>query len=57
MGQPDEVERALADAIRKAATAGRFDVLPGLAAELEARRKARAAVVSLDAERARRGKV
>ncbi len=53
-GAPDEVERALGDAIAKAAAAGRFDVLPGLVAELEARRKARGGVVSLDAERAKR---
>jgi len=53
----DEVERALGDAITKAVAAGRFDVLPALVAELEARRKARQApgVVDLEAERARRG--
>jgi hypothetical protein len=50
----DPVEAALADAIAKAAAAGRYDVLPTLVSELEARRKARNAVVDLDAERARR---
>ncbi|HEU4544630.1 MAG TPA: hypothetical protein VFR23_26120 [Jiangellaceae bacterium] len=53
----DPVEAALADAISKAASAGRFEVLPSLVAELEARRKARHApgVADLAAERAKRG--
>jgi hypothetical protein len=53
--ETDEVERALADAITKAVAAGRFDVLPSLVAELDARRKAKSATVDLAAERARRG--
>jgi hypothetical protein len=56
VGQPDHLETALADAIGKAAAAGRFDVLPSLVAELEARRKARSGAVDLAVERARRGK-
>lgn len=56
IGAVDAVETALADAIQKAAAAGRFDVLPGLVAELEARRKARAGTVDLSTERVRRGK-
>ena len=57
-GGPDAVELALADAITKAATAGAFDVLPKLVAELEARRKARLDVVDLGAvrDRTRRGR-
>jgi hypothetical protein len=50
----DAVEAALADAITKAAEAGRFDVVGQLAAELQARRSARAGnVVAID--KARRG--
>ena len=56
VGNPDAVEVALADAITKAATAGAFDVLPKLVAELEARRKARSGTVDLATERAKRGK-
>ena len=56
VGELDAVEKALADAITKAATAGAFDAVTALTAELRARREARAQVVSLDAERARRGK-
>jgi hypothetical protein len=56
VGKGDPVEQALADSITKAVAAGRFDMLPDLVAELAARRKARAGVVSLDAERTRRGK-
>lgn len=53
----DPVEIALADALTKAAAAGRFDVVAQLAGELEARRKARTAnVVDLAAEAARRGR-
>ena len=53
----DPVEVALADALTKAAAAGRFDVVAQLAGELEARRKARTAnVVDLAAEAARRGR-
>jgi integrase len=50
----DVVEAALADALRRAAEAGAFDAVAALTVELRARREARAAVVSLDAERARR---
>lgn len=51
----DPVETALADALTKAATAGRFDVVGQLARELEARRTARTAsnVVDLSARRSR----
>ena len=59
----DPVEAALADALGKAASAGRFDVVSKLAAELEARRVARekaaggesADVLDLDTERKKRG--
>jgi hypothetical protein len=46
----DAIEAALADALAKAAEAGRFDVVGQLAAELQARRTARAGgnVVALD---------
>lgn len=40
-----EVEAALADALSRAAVAGRFDVVAQLASELEARRLARASNV------------
>jgi hypothetical protein len=50
----DPVEAALAEAISKAAAAGRFEVLPSLVAELEARRRAREGVVDLVSERAKR---
>ena len=39
-GAPDPIEIALADAITAAVAAGRFEVLPSLAAELAARRRA-----------------
>jgi hypothetical protein len=52
----DPVEAALAEALSKAAAAGAWEVVGQLARELEARRKARGAVVDLEAERARRGK-
>ena len=52
----DPIEAALADALTKAAAAGRFDVVATLASELEARRKARANVVDLAAEAARRAR-
>jgi hypothetical protein len=51
----DVVEAALADALRRAAEAGAFDAVAALTAELKARREARDGVVSLGAERARRG--
>jgi hypothetical protein len=54
-GQPDVVEKALADALRPAAEAGAFDAVAALTAELRARREARAGAVSLEAERAKRG--
>jgi hypothetical protein len=40
----------------RAADAGEWDVVRELAAQLEARRKARTGVVDLGAERSRRGK-
>lgn len=43
-GGPDGVELALAEALREAASAGRFEVLPQLVGELEARRAARAGI-------------
>jgi integrase len=52
----DVVESALADAITKAALAGRFDVVAQLGRELEQRRRARGEVISLAATRARRGR-
>lgn len=52
----DPIESALADALTRAATAGDFDAVKAIVAELEARRKARAGVVELDAERAKRGR-
>jgi hypothetical protein len=42
--------------LTRAATAGDFDAVKAIVAELEARRKARAGVVQLDAERAKRGR-
>lgn len=48
-----DVEAALADALSRAAAAGRFDVVAQLARELEARRLARAGNVVLLAEHAR----
>ena len=51
---PDAVEAALADALTKAAAAGRFDVVGQLARELEARRAPRAGIVDLARERRRR---
>jgi len=57
LDQREAVDAALARALGQAATAGRFDVVPQLAKELEARRLARAAnVVSFDAGRQARGK-
>ena len=53
----DAIEAALADAVTKAAEAGRFDVVGQLAAELQARRTARAGnVVALDVKARRRGR-
>lgn len=52
----DHVERALAEAIGKAAAAGAWAAVEAMTAELRARREARARVVSLDVERARRGR-
>jgi len=50
----DPVVVALAEAVRLAAGAGRWDLVATLAAELQARRVAGAGVVNLDDERARR---
>jgi len=52
----DPVEIALAEALTKAATAGRFDVVGQLARELEARRAARSdgRVVDLASRRTQR---
>jgi hypothetical protein len=51
----DPVEAALADAVRKATDADAWDVVKAIVGELEARRKARAGVVDLDAVRRERG--
>ena len=51
----DAVEVALGDALTKAAAAAQWDVVARLAAELEARRKARSGTVDLASERAKRG--
>jgi len=53
--EADPVETALAEALTKASAAGQWEIVARLAGELEARRKARAGVVDLDAARARRG--
>ena len=51
----DAVEVALAEAIRGATSAGRWDVVAQLARELEARRMARALnVIAIDTARTRR---
>ena len=55
MSATDPVEAALADALTKAVAAGAFDVVKVIVVELEARRKARAGVVDLDAVRRERG--
>ena len=54
MANQDVVEAALADALRKAATAGEWQAVEALARELRIRREAREGVVELDAERAKR---
>jgi hypothetical protein len=51
----DAVEQALADAMIRAALAGEFDTVAMLTAELRTRREDRTGVISLDAERVRRG--
>ena len=51
----DPVEVALAEALKRAAEAGQWDVVATLARELQARREARAGVVDLEAARKRRG--
>lgn len=56
IGVPDQVERAIADALARASAAGAWDAVATLARELEARRKARQSptVVSIEAARAKR---
>jgi hypothetical protein len=51
---PDLVEVALAEALAKASAAAQWEVVARLAGELEARRKARAAVVDIGTARAKR---
>jgi hypothetical protein len=51
----DPVEIALAAALQGATAAGEWGIVAQLAAELEARRRARADVPTLADERARRG--
>jgi hypothetical protein len=50
----EEVEAALAKGLADAAAAGRFDVVAQIARELEARRLARARIVSLADRRERK---
>jgi hypothetical protein len=50
----DPVDLALATAIERASAAGEWTAVEVLARQLDAHRKARSGVVSLDAERARR---
>lgn len=50
------VEVALADALTRAAAASAWSAVEALTAELRARREARAGVVNLRSERARRGR-
>lgn len=50
----DVIEAVLADALQRAAAEGQWAVVEALARELEARRRARAGVVDLAAERVRR---
>jgi hypothetical protein len=54
VSESDPVELALATALDRASAAGQWTVAEVLARELEARRKARAGVVELNAERRRR---
>jgi len=54
--EPDAVEQALAAALVGATAAGQWEVVARLAAELEARRKARSGTVDLAIERAKRGR-
>lgn len=54
MAQVDVVEQALAEALHRASRDGAHDVVKALVDELRARRAARAGVVDLDAERAKR---
>jgi hypothetical protein len=56
MDQLDPVEMALAEALKGSTAAEQWETVGVLARELQARREARAGVVQLDAERARRGK-
>jgi hypothetical protein len=53
---PDPVDVALGDAIHRAARAEAWSTVEVLTAELRARREARTRVVSLEAERSRRGR-
>jgi predicted lipoprotein len=55
LGDANPVEAALATALTQASAAAQWDIVARLAGELEARRRARAGTVDLDAERARRG--
>ena len=55
-GNQDPVEVALADALTRAAAAGQWATVEVLSRELEARRKARADVIDLRAERLKRHK-
>ena len=54
LGELDAIEVALADALAKAAAAGRFDIVEQLARELEARRLARSNIGQLHGKRQRR---
>jgi hypothetical protein len=52
----DPVELGILNLMNRAADAGEWDVVRELAAQLEARRKARTGIVDLGRERSRRGK-
>ena len=52
----DPVELGIVKLMSRAADAREWDVVRELAAQLEARRKARAGIVDLGAERSRRGR-
>jgi hypothetical protein len=52
--EADPVELAIATALERAGAAGQWTAVEVLARELESRRKVRAGVVQLDAERRKR---
>ena len=56
MAQVDPIEAALAEALLRASRDGAWDAAQALVDELRARRSARAGVVDLGDERAKRGR-